>query len=247
VPDRTGCPPGTFGYPCWREGAVRILVMVGDAPFHNGPEGEGNTNPYSGYFGYERIGDIQAANIRAIGVTTVTTTSLDTSERHFRRFARDTGAVDARGEPLVSVFSCTSGGCPVGDSVVTQIATLASQTPIDISIQYVDDPADGVDSWAAFVDHIEANSAGDATRGCAARPAVDTNGDGWPDTFRGVTPGNPVCFDIVVKQNDTVMPTLRPQLFAATLRVLGDGFTELDSREVYFLVPGTVRGPGIPE
>ena len=40
-----------------------------------------------------------------------------------------------------------------------------------------------------------------------------------------------------MKQNDTVMPTTDPQLFRATLRVLGDGFTELDSRDVFFLVP----------
>jgi hypothetical protein len=242
VNNRTGCPAGTFGYPCWRERAVRILVMVGDAPFHNGP---GGSEPTSAYFGYERIGDIQDRDVRAIGVTTDTGLN-PSSAADFRRFATDTGAVDGAGNPLVSVFTCTSTGCPVGDEVVNQITTLASQTPIDISVAYEDDGSDAVNTLTAFVDHIEANTAGDPGRGCAARAAEDTNGDGYGDTFRRVTPGNPVCFDIVVRQNDTVMPLLTPQLFRAVLRVFGDGFTELDSRDIYFIVPPMIPDPGGP-
>jgi hypothetical protein len=34
---RTGCPASRFGYPCFREGTVPIVVMFTDAPFHNGP------------------------------------------------------------------------------------------------------------------------------------------------------------------------------------------------------------------
>ena len=160
-----------------------------------------------------------------------------------RDIATDSGAVDGSGAPLVSVYS----GGAISDSVVTQISTLANETPIDISVVYEDDPADSVDSFAAFVDYIEANEAGDAARGCAPRAAEDTDGDGHPDTFRGVTPGTPVCFDIVVKQNDTVMPTTMPQLFRATLRVLGDGFTELDSRDIFFLVPPEIALPMGPD
>ncbi len=157
--------------------------------------------------------------------------------------ARDTGAVDGSGNPLVSVTSDVS---TVSSDVVSQIQTLANSTSFDISVTFEDDHVGLVDTWASFVDHIEANEAGDSTRGCAARMAIDTDGDGYNDTFPGVTAGERVCFDIIVKQNDTVMPTPAPQLFRATLHVLGDGFTELDSRDVYFLVPGTVSGPGIP-
>lgn len=34
---RTGCPASRFGYPCFRDGTVPIVVMFTDAPFHNGP------------------------------------------------------------------------------------------------------------------------------------------------------------------------------------------------------------------
>ena len=35
----------------------------------------------------------------------------------------------------------------------------------------------------------------------------------------------------------TVMPTDAPQLFRATVSVFGDGVTQLDQRDVFFLVP----------
>ena len=42
---------------------------------------------------------------------------------------------------------------------------------------------------------------------------------------------------VVSKQNTTVMPTDAPQLFRATVTVYGDGVTQLDQRDVFFLVP----------
>ena len=66
--------------------------------------------------------------------------------------------------------------------------------------------------------------------------------DSFTDTFRGVR-GTPVCFDIVTKMNTTVRPTDAPQLFRAQLNVIGDGFTPLDQRVIYFLVPPVVPDP----
>ena len=237
VPARTGCPAGTFGYPCFRAGAVPIVVLITDAPFHNGP---GGSNPYGSYTNYDTMRTaITAARIRVIGIAVGTGGQAD-----LQAIARDSGAVDGAGAPLVSLAASGS----VSSEVVTQIRTLANQTRLDISITYEDDTSDAVDSFAAFVDHIEANLVGDAARGCVGGlTAIDTDADGFPDTFQDVTAGTSVCFDIVVKQNDTVTPTTLPQIFRATLHVLGDGFTELDSRDVFFLVPGMVEPPGGPE
>ncbi|TPW09511.1 MAG: hypothetical protein FD127_4122, partial [Acidimicrobiaceae bacterium] len=41
---RTGCPAGTWGYPCFRNGTIPIVILFTDAPYHNGPFGYG----YSG-------------------------------------------------------------------------------------------------------------------------------------------------------------------------------------------------------
>ena len=234
---------GTWGYPCFRAGAVPIVVLISDIVMHNGPGGsnaydDGTLMGHAPTFD-EVVTALTAARVRVIGVST----GSAAARTEFEQLATMTGAVDGTGAPLVS----TASSGTVSDAVVSQIRTLANQTPIDVSVEYVDDPTDTVDSFMAFVDHIEANTAGDPTRGCEARPAEDTDGDGFPDTFRGVTPGSPVCFDIVVKQNDTVMPTTVPQLFMATLRVLGDGFTELDSRDIFFLVPPEPEEPGGPD
>ena len=45
------------------------------------------------------------------------------------------------------------------------------------------------------------------------------------------------CFSIHPKTNTTVAATANPQLFEAKINVLGDGFTPLDERVIYFLVP----------
>ncbi len=235
------CPAGSVGWPCFRSGAVPIVVAITDIDSHNGP-GDANLYTAAGSTTAPRYTDtvaaLTAARVRVIGIAV-----YGGGRSHLEAVARDTGAVDGTGAPLVTNWS----GGAIGDDVVNQIQTLANQTPLDISLEYVDDPSDSVDSWAAFVDHVEANTVGDPARGCDPRPAEDTDGDGYPDTFRGVTAGSRVCFDIVVKQNDTVMQTAVPQLFRATLRVLGDGFTELDTRDIFFLVPATVGGPGIPD
>jgi hypothetical protein len=180
---------------------------------------------------------VTAARIRVIGIAVGTGGQAD-----LNAIATDSGAVDSAGAPLVSLAS--SGTVSTG--VVDQIRSLANATRFDINVVYNDDTSDTVDTWAAFVDHIEANTAGDAARGCDPRAADDTNGDGYPDTFRDVEGGTRVCFDIIVKQNDTVMPLPTPQLFRATLTVLGDGFTPLDERDVFFLVPpDIIVGPPI--
>ena len=241
TPAPAACPAGHWGYPCFRDGAVPIIVMITDIYMHNGP---GGAHPYSdaALGGHaptyaEAIAALTSNRIRVIGIG-----QGSGGIPHMQQMARDTGAVDSAGTPLTSVWSGT-----IGDTVLAQIQTLARSTTLDISIEFVDDPSDGVDSFASFVHHVEANVAGDSTRGCAARPAEDTDGDGFVDTFRSVTSGDRVCFDIVVKQNDTVMPTADPQIFRATLRVLGDGFTELDTRDIYFLVPGEIPGPSGPD
>lgn len=37
VPQRRGCPAGSFGYPCFRESAIPVVLMLTDAPMQNGP------------------------------------------------------------------------------------------------------------------------------------------------------------------------------------------------------------------
>jgi hypothetical protein len=239
VPARTGCPVGRTGYPCFRPDAVPIIVNFTDAPMHNGP---GGANPYS--FAAPNFATV-SADLAARRVRVMTVESGGGVGRpHAEAIANATMATDA-GSPLVYTISGTGTG--LSSAVVTGIEALARQ-PLDVSVRGRDlvDMGETVDAMAAFVSHLETRTMPAPGRMCTLTyptrdyPGIDA--DAFPDTFIGVR-GEPVCFDIVAKTNMTVRPTLVPQLFRAQVEVIGNGFTPLDARIVYFLVPPTVPDP----
>jgi hypothetical protein len=134
-------------------------------------------------------------------------------------------------------------------SAITTVVRRASQVPLDVSAQAVDvaDPGEAVDAVAAFLDHLETRTTAapglTCTTGYRTYDRAGIDDDSFPDTFERVAPGSPVCFDIVPRTNTSVRPTLDPQLFRARINVIGDGFTPLDSRVIYFLVPPRVPEP----
>ena len=217
--------------------------MFTDAPFHNGP---GGANPYSGFTAPNYAGVVAALTARRARVISVD--SGDTVSRaDGTQLARDTGAIDpSTGSPLLYTISATGTG--LSAAVVDGIAAV-SRIPLDVSAQAVDlvDMGETVDAVAAFVDHLEPNATGapglTCTGGFATSDYAGIDGDSFADTFLDVTPGAPVCFDIIPKQNDTVPATLVPQIFRAQINVIGDGFTPLDDRVVYFLVPPRIPNP----
>jgi hypothetical protein len=144
------------------------------------------------------------------------------------------------------VFDVDGNGNGLGNTIVQAIKVLTTFVRIDITAVPQDAPGDGVDAVSAFIDKIVANDT--AGGPCAGQPnvtAVDTNGDGVKDTFQNVLPGTVVCFDVIPKMNTTVPPTTDPQMFKATIQVIGDGVTNLDTRDVYFLVPPEIPDPPI--
>ncbi len=241
IPPQTGCPMMHRGYPCFRGDAVAIAVIMTDAPSHNGPPVSPN-NYNDGFIGgptptYQQLVNAMSTHpLKMIGIAVGPNAQ---AKGTLDDLARISGAVDAMGAPLTSTWT---PGAEISDAVVTQIQSLANSTPIDVSVRFIDDPSDSVDTEAAFVDHLEANETGDPTRGCDPRMATGTP---YPDTFPAVSPGDRVCFDVIVKQNDTVAPTAVPQLFKATVEVVGDGISVLDSRDVFFLVPPDVEIPPV--
>lgn len=240
------CPAGYRGAACFRPDAVPIVIVMTDVDQHNSPTCGCNYTtavPGSGPAYTATTTALAGLNARVVGIAT-----SSGANAFLNRLIQDTTI--ARGAPGVSGDYVVSA--PGGSGLSSAIATLvrrAAQVPLDVSAQAVDiaDPGESVDAIAAFLDHLE-------TRGTAApgltcttgltvidRPGIDA--DSYPDTFQRVTPGTPVCFDIIPKTNTTVMPTLDPQLFRARINVIGDGFTPLDSRIVYFLVPPRIPDP----
>ncbi|GEM_PF-1574186 len=143
-----------------------------------------------------------------------------------------------------------SGECPlvfrlggewmgVGDSVATAIKVLARGGSFDIGAQIQDDPSDGVDAVAAFVDHVE--TSGSNTAPCTTgHMTQDSNGDGHDDRFLNLTTGQSVCFDLIPKKNLTVPATSDEQRFKAYLDIQASGITSVGRIEVTFIVPPAI-------
>lgn len=241
---QTSCGAGEFGYPCFRSGAVPIVILFTDAPFHNGP---GGSHPYSGISPApptysQAVTELNNAHIKVIGINS----GGSYGEPHLRQICNDTGSVDAGGTPLV--FNISSNGSGLGTSVVDAIETLIHYVPIEVSTSTEDAPGDGVDA-TIFIDRIEPNTVGgvpdplDPAKICVGGLAVaDRTGDTRPDVFTSVLPGTTVCFDIYPVMNTMVAPLEVPQIFEAYIHVIGDGITVLDTRSVYFLVPPEISG-----
>jgi hypothetical protein len=241
------CATGESGYPCFRSGAVPIVVLITDATFHNGP---GGYDPYSGISPTpptyaEAVTALNSIHAKVIGIWSP---GYGDVQGHCRQIATDTGAVDVTGTPLI--FGISSSGTGLGTEVVSAIETLAHQVPLDISTDSRDDDTDGVDA-RVFIHAIVPNTVGgiadprDPTLVCVGGlTTADADGDTTADTFIDVLPGNPVCFDIYPERNMTVPATDEPQVFKAYVDVIGDGITVLDTRDVYFLVPPVITtGP----
>ena len=235
VPARLTCagsPAGnggyaTFGYPCFRRGALPVVLMATDeAPLnglqvHKNPDWDAVAKP-AYLFEKARLVGILGSNYEAATLTDL------------RKMATDTGAVDAANGNAPLVFD--GAGTGAATAIQNGILTLANGLPLDINAITADVGGDAVDAVASFVDHLETLQLGTAQ--CANNLTdTDTNGDTYKDKYLQVRTGTPVCWKVVSKPNTTVPATQVPQLYRATITVFGDGVTQLGQRDVYFLVP----------
>lgn len=237
------CPAGTTGAACFRSDAVPIVVVMSDVDQHNSPT---CGCPYSGFTSpswAQMTSALATVNARVVGITTA-----GGSAAFMNRLVTDTTI--ARGAPgPASRYVLSAPGGSGLSTAVTDAVRAAAAVPLDVSARASDimDPGETVDAVAAFVERLETrNSAAPGltcTTGFVTLDAPGIDADSFHDTFQSVTPGSPVCFDVVPRMNTTVMPTLVPQVFRARIDVLGDGFTPLDDRIVFFLVPPRIPDP----
>ena len=242
IPSRSCADAASIGYPCFRPGAVPIVVMFGDENFYTQSYGAGCDFESGNAPSFDQaVAEMNRIHARFIGINS------GSAAAGFTDVANGTASVDAAGRPLV--FTINADGTGLDDGVVDAIEALASQVPIDISadaVDVVEGATDTVDA-TVFIDRIVPNETGgvadprDATRICVPLDAEDRTGDSVPDVFPDVLPGTIVCFDIEAARNETVESTSEPQLFRAQVRVIGEGITVLDTRDVFFLVPPVIE------
>lgn len=240
IPDEVG---RRYGYPCFRPGALPIMVVLTDTSSKNGPLTDGVSggtyDPSDFTMGppphtyAQTLSALQRIGARVIGVLSGSEVSNPTPQRQFETWARETGTVDAGGRPIL--FNINGDGTGLDTSIVDAIRTLAEETPQDISaiIRDGEDRPDGVGpvDAADFVKAITPVSLFDGVaHACPETGRCD-------DTrFYDVTPGNQVTFRLRFL-NDFQEPQSFAQVFLATVVVLGNGVADLDQHEVIIVVP----------
>ncbi len=238
IPDEAGM---RRGYPCFRPGALPIIVYVSDAPFHNPvPSGwptdtlEGTSCNYT---------DVPTAHTYAqaldsllgIGARVVSLSSDDfgdpgyPSTEHMCNLSRDTGSVRGDGSPLC--FEIGGSGTMIDMDVVNAIAELVGGTPQDVSTRTENVPGnpDEFDATLFIKSIVPLEGYRDGIAGTGYDSKDDT-------TFYGVIPGTLVDFTIDF-WNDVRPPAATAQIFKAKIIVVGNGVADLDSRNVYIVVP----------
>ncbi|MBU1537298.1 hypothetical protein KKF84_18415 [Myxococcota bacterium] len=254
-----GSDSSRTGLACYRQNALRLLIMATDEPFTEDPVWPSSAQPY--------MDNVANANVSVIGVYSSSQSSTTVQENMCSMHGGtpdeylvptlsttnvDTAACNAlSGNPFYNSRAVIYGeGTTAANAITCAVQAVTAYVPQNVSALILNDPSnvDGngnpVDAPTAFIDYVEVYMAGDST--CpAGYNTSDTNSDSYPDRFDSILPGNPVCWKIHVKQNVTVEPALEPLMFTATVEVHGAGGALLDTRDVYFLVPPHIEGPGI--
>jgi hypothetical protein len=219
------------GYPCFRPGSLPIILLFGDASFHNGPGGiasyvmEAPTYP-------DAVAALSAIGARVIGIYSGISPSA--IREQYEQLAIATGTVDAAGTPLV--LDIEGDGTGLSSAVVDAIAALAGGTPQDVTT--VTENVHGVnpddfDATRFIVSIVPLEGYRDGIPG--ARPGI-SYASRDATTFYGVIPGTVV--ELTVEFRNGVRPPAEvAQVFQARIVVIGDGVARLDERRVFIVVP----------
>ncbi len=236
VPSRstcTGSPAAnvgyaTFGYPCFRQGALPVVVLATDEP----PISPGDTYKTPNWLAIVKpqMNALQARLIGLLGSGAAAAVGTD-----LRQMATGTGAVDANNGNAPLVFDGSDANAAT--ALANGVLALAAGVPLDVSGAAVDDLTDPVDAVAAFVGRVEVKPSGTPT--CVNHPSDDADSDGVAETYVDAPPGTPLCWKLVTRKNRTVAPTSSAQIFRITIDVSVDGISVVSQHEVFFIVPAS--------
>ena len=225
IPDEDGT---RFGYPCFRPGALPIILVFGDYAWHNGP---GGINAYTSFSAptYTQVRD----ELNRIGARVISITNSSTAPSGYTEITTDTGTVRADGSPLT--FSISSGGSGLSGAVVDAVVELVSGTPQDVNTRTENVPGnpDGFDATLFIQSIIPDEGYNGGVSG--PMPGVTYESKDMT-TFYQVIPGTQVDFTIDF-YNDVRPGQDVAQVFQALIIVVGNGVADLDSRNVYIIVP----------
>jgi hypothetical protein len=222
--------PTYLGTPCFRPNALPLFVVVTDAPFHNGPRGVPPIDDYE-FAGPHRYDEALAA-LRAAGVLVIGLGASDPGAPaplpHLRALARDTGALDADGDPLA--FDIGARGEGIDRGIVRAIERLAASVPLDVDAIVQDVSGDAFDA-RAIVRSVRPLRA-DPPSGVRA---IEES------RFVGVSPGTRVTFELTVDASGLPAADSTRRI-PARIIFRAFGRSRLGSVDVTIVIPGTDGG-----
>ncbi len=227
IPPSVGCPGGGTGGGCFRHDALPIVMLITDAPMHNGPPGVPPIAPYDitpAPHSYEdAVSAVTGLHALVIGLGASDATG-EAPYRHLRQLAVDTGLVDTDGNPLE--FDIGGGGGRIGSQIVQAVQFVASEVPLDVDAVAEDLPGDAVDATMVLrgVRALSADPPGNVDRLDGA-------------TFYGVIPGTRLTFELLVDASG-LPPSTQRRVFPARIIYRASGRSRLDVTTVDIVVPG---------
>ncbi len=230
------CPVGPdgidpYGWACFSEGRVPIIVLASDAEWYNGyTSGIWSVSDPNMHSSSELTAAMMARGAYFVGIDVGTGVGGDTYNNAVQ-LARLTGTVDGSGNPVVFGPGST-GLAAAASNIVSAISTLTGQTPQDITTRT--DPDTGEARLPPGRTTAEFITMVTPSRGSPDAPTGFTRLD--TTTFYGVRPSTIVWFNVDF-YNDFQAPTNSAQLFRATIQVIGRAGTIVDHRDVYMIVP----------
>jgi len=231
IPPSVGCPGGGVGGACFRRDSLPVVLLITDAPFHNGPPGIDPVADYELDPAPHTYAQMLEAN-RELGIFVVGLGARDVGRpspmAHLRAVARDTGAVTDTGSPLA--FDIGSRGDGVGDGIVDAIERLAEGLPLDVDAIVEDVPGDPWDATriVTAVTPLRAEPAS------GARSIEGTR-------FLGVDPGTRVVFEVRIDPA-SLGPSESTRRIPARIIFRAFGRSRLGRVEVVIVVPGLDGG-----
>jgi hypothetical protein len=229
--------PDCRGAPCFRGGALPIVVHFTDSAWHNGPPGT-EADEYSGitpapHHWAEAIEALNSIHAKYLGMSSESSGPDAGGWHDMEATVMATGTIDLDGLPLI--YDIGYDGSRLSTSVVDAIEMLATRVPFDVDTFTEDDPTDplGIDATCFIKRIIPLRWIGPT--GIEFDPDAAAGMD--ESTFYTVLPGTRVEFTVQFRNDVCFEGDEYARLFMATIVVQGDHVARLDERVVLIIVP----------
>lgn len=231
IPRAPGCPSIGIGYACFRPRAQPVIVLIADAPSHNGPaRPDGSpSHPYSrtsfapfpAPHTYEQMITVLMERLRPRVIGINSGVAPFSGRDDLVRIAQDTGTLGADGRPLV--FDISPDGTGLSEQVVTAIQRFTAEVRLNVSARAID---------------IDGSGGANLVRAIRPQRAIPMDRiERFDDrTFYGVVPGTRLVFALEI-DTSRVVPMDREQRFRVRVEFLAEGRPTLGFRDVDIVVP----------